>query len=192
MNARKTLLGLGLTLLAGSAAAHVGDHANASFFSGFGHPLGGMDHLLAMLAVGLFAVRQSGVARYALPASFVLAMLAGAGLSALGIALPAVESGIAVSVLVLGLLIAFLARLPIQLSLPLVAAFALFHGYAHHVEIGEASLLTYVAGFALATALLHVAGFLIGRWMPETQLGQRVQRVMGAGIAAAGALFIGA
>lgn len=192
MNARNTLLGLGLTLLAGSSAAHVGDHANASFFSGFGHPLGGMDHLLAMLAVGLFAVRQSGVARYALPASFVLAMLAGAGLSALGIALPAVESGIAVSVLVLGLLIAFLARLPIQLSLPLVAAFALFHGYAHHVEIGEASLLTYVAGFVLATALLHLAGFLIGRWMPETRVGQIVQRVMGAGIATAGALFVGA
>ncbi len=192
MNARNTLLGLSLSLLAGSAAAHVGDHGNASFFAGFGHPLGGLDHLLAMLAVGLFAVRQSGSARYALPAGFVVAMLVGAGLSALGVTLPAVESGIALSVLVLGLLIAFLARLPMLLSLPLVAAFALFHGYAHHVEIGQASLLTYVLGFALATALLHVAGFLIGRWMPETQRGQRVQRAMGAGIATAGALFVGA
>ncbi|MDX5445820.1 MAG: HupE/UreJ family protein, partial [Zoogloeaceae bacterium] len=94
---------LPLALFAGAALAHPG-HESASFFSGFGHPIGGADHLLAMLAVGLLAARQAGRARWALPAAFVLTMLAGAGLGAIGVALPAVETGIALSVLVLGLL----------------------------------------------------------------------------------------
>lgn len=180
-----------LTLSAGSAFAHVGEHGQASFFSGFGHPLGGLDHFLAMLAVGLFAARQVGVSRLAVPLAFVLAMLAGAGLSALGVELPVVEAGIAASVLVFGLLIAFLVRLPAVVALPLVGVFALFHGHAHHTEMGDGSLFAYVAGFAIATALLHAAGFVIARWVPDSRAGLIAKRVAGAGIAGAGAVLLG-
>ncbi|PTD97799.1 HupE/UreJ family protein [Pseudothauera lacus] len=191
MNPNRTLITLGLVLASSTALAHPG-HEQASFFSGLGHPLGGFDHLLAMLAVGLYAARQSGRQRWALPTAFVLAMLAGAGLGALGIMLPAVEAGIATSVLVLGLLIAFAARLPVAAALPLVATFALFHGHAHHAEMGEGTLATYAAGFALATAALHGAGYLVGRWVPQTLWAQRLQRAAGAFIAGAGAVFLGA
>lgn len=180
-----------LTLSAGSAFAHVGEHGQASFFSGFGHPLGGLDHLLAMLAVGLFAARQVGASRLAVPLGFVVAMLVGAGLSALGVALPVVEAGIAASVLVFGLLIAFLVRLPTAVALPLVGAFALFHGHAHHAEMGDGSVLAYVVGFAIATALLHAAGFVVARWVPDSRTGLIAKRVTGAGIAGAGAVLLG-
>ncbi len=180
-----------LAAASGAALAHPG-HETAGFLSGFAHPLGGLDHLLAMLAVGLYAARQPGAARWMLPAGFVLAMLAGAGLGALGVALPAVEAGIAASVLVFGLLIAFAARLPLAASLPLVAAFALFHGHAHHAEMGSASLAAYALGFALATMLLHGTGYLIARWMPETPVAQGIRRALGALVAGTGAVLLGA
>lgn len=188
---RAALVAVALATVSGAALAHPG-HEGASFFSGFAHPFGGVDHLLAMLAVGLYAARQPGATRWMLPAGFVLAMLAGAGLGALDFALPAVEAGIAASVLVLGLLIALAARLPVAASLPLVAAFALFHGHAHHAEMEGASLATYVLGFALATALLHGAGYALTRWTPQTLLGDRVHRAAGAAIAGTGALLLGA
>lgn len=191
MNIARLATAAGLALWAGAAVAHPG-HESASFFSGITHPPGGADHLLAMLAVGLYAARQAGRQRWALPASFVLAMLAGAGLGALGIMLPAVEAGIAASVLVLGLLIAFAARLPVAAALPLVAVFALFHGHAHQAEMGEGTLAAYAAGFALATAALHAAGYLVGRWLPQSLWAQRLQRTAGALIAGAGAVFLGA
>ncbi|MFU2486929.1 HupE/UreJ family protein [Thauera sp. WH-1] len=188
---RSALAALALATASGAALAHPG-HESASFFSGFAHPLGGLDHLLAMLAVGLVAARQSGRARWMLPAGFVLAMLAGAGLGVLGLALPAVEAGIAASVLVFGLLIALAARLPLMASLPLVAVFALFHGHAHHAEMGGASLATYAVGFALATALLHGAGYALARWTPQTRVGERIRRVAGGAIAGTGAVLLGA
>ncbi|AUL98897.1 urease accessory protein [Rhodocyclaceae bacterium] len=190
MHRNRVLTTLGLVLASSAALAHPG-HESASFFSGITHPLGGADHLLAMLAVGLYAAHQTGSQRWALPTSFVLAMLAGAGLGALGIMLPAVEAGIAASVLVLGLLIAFAARLPVTAALLLVAAFALFHGHAHHAEMGEGTLATYAAGFALATAALHAVGYLIGSWLPQNLWAQRLQRTAGALIAGAGAVFLG-
>ena len=123
MKIHRLMATLALAAASGTALAHPG-HDAASFASGFAHPFGGLDHLLAMFAVGLYAARQSGAARWALPAGFVAAMLAGAGVSAAGLVLPAVESGIALSVLVFGLLIAFAARLPLPASLSLVAGFA--------------------------------------------------------------------
>lgn len=191
MKPRHTLLfpAFAAMLAVGTAHAHPG-HETASFFSGFGHPLGGLDHLLAMLAVGLFAARQRGTARWALPAAFVLAMLAGAGLSAVGLDLPAVEAGIAASVLVFGLLIAFMVRLPLAVSLPLVGAFALFHGHAHHAEMGEGTLAAYALGFALATALLHGLGYALARWAPDTPPAMLVKRCVGGVIALAGAAFL--
>ncbi|MDD3674664.1 urease accessory protein [Thauera propionica] len=191
MKTRSALAAVVLATASGAALAHPG-HESASFFTGFTHPLGGLDHLLAMLAVGLYAARQPGATRWMLPAGFVLAMLAGAGLGAIGVALPAVEAGIAASMLVFGLLIALAARLPLTVSLPLVAAFALFHGHAHHAEMGGASLVTYAAGFALATALLHGAGYAIARWMPETRVGNAIKRVAGLLVAGVGGAMLGA
>lgn len=191
MKTRSALAAVALATASGAAFAHPG-HESASFFTGFAHPLGGLDHLLAMLAVGLYAAHQPGATRWMLPAGFVLAMLAGAGLGALGVALPAVEAGIAASVLVLGLLIALAARLPLAASLPLVAAFALFHGHAHHAEMGCTSLVTYATGFALATALLHGAGYAIARWMPQTRVGNAIRRVAGLVVAGVGGAMLGA
>ena len=190
MNKFRFPLALALTLLAGSASAHPG-HDTVSFLAGFGHPLGGLDHLLAMLAVGLYAARQQSRARWVLPATFMLAMLGGATLSAGGVALAGVEPGIALSVLVLGLLIAVVARMPLLASAPLVGGCALLHGYAHLSEMGGSEMLTYIVGFVCATALLHATGFAIARMAPRTRAGMRWQRVAGGAIAGAGALMLG-
>ena len=187
---RSMLAAAALASLSGAALAHPG-HAPASFATGFAHPLGGLDHLLAMLAVGLFAARQAGAARLLLPAGFVLAMLAGAGLGALGLALPAVEAGIAASLLVLGLLVALAARLPLTASLALVAAFALFHGHAHHAEMGDATLLGYSLGFALASATLHAAGLALARAFPDSRGGRLALHLGGGGIAGVGVALLG-
>ncbi|HRP98346.1 MAG TPA: HupE/UreJ family protein [Rhodocyclaceae bacterium] len=190
MKARHLALALPLAVVAGSALAHPG-HGAAGFASGFGHPLGGADHLLAMLAVGLYAARERGTARAGVPLAFVAAMLAGAGLSVLGVALPLVEAGIAASVLVLGLLIAFMVRLPLVASLPLIAGFAVFHGHAHHAEMGDGSVLAFTVGFALATAALHGFGYALARGLPETGPGRALRRLAGAAVAAAGLVFLG-
>lgn len=191
MTLPRSLIALGLLLAAGTVSAHPG-HESAGFAAGFGHPFGGLDHLLAMLAVGLYAARQPGALRWALPAAFVAAMLGGAAMGAVGVELTAVEAGISASVLVFGLLIAFLVRLPLAAALPLVATFALFHGHAHHAEMGDGSLATYVAGFAMATAALHGVGFMVARWLPETPFAMRCKRALGALIAGTGALLLGA
>jgi urease accessory protein len=180
---------LAFTLVAGSAMAHTGH--GGSFPSGLAHPFSGLDHLLAMFAVGLYAARQAGAARWLLPAGFVAAMLGGAALGAAGLALPLVEAGIAASVLVFGLLIAFIVRLPIAAALPLVTAFALIHGHAHHAEMGGGSPMTYAAGFAIATGVLHAAGYALARWTPEAGWAKRFDRLMGGLIAGTGAVLLG-
>lgn len=190
MKIRHLALALPLAVIAGAALAHPG-HDAAGFASGFVHPLGGADHLLAMLAVGLYAAREQGLARAGVPLAFVAAMLAGAGMSALGVALPLVEAGIAASVLVLGLLIAFMARLPLAASLPLIAVFAAFHGHAHHAEMGEGSVLAFTVGFALATAALHGLGYALAAALPHTRAGLLARRIAGVLIAAAGLVFLG-
>ncbi|HLS56840.1 MAG TPA: HupE/UreJ family protein [Zeimonas sp.] len=189
MNPSRLLAPLVLAGFSGTALAHSG-HGSASFFSGFVHPFGGVDHLLAMLAVGLYAALQRNAARRALPAAFVVAMLAGAGLGAAGLALPAVESGIALSVLVAGLAVAFAAQVPIAASLLLVAGFALCHGYAHQAEIGDAAFAGYATGFAIATAMLHAIGFVVGRWLPETPVARAMRRTAGGFVAGAGAVLL--
>lgn len=179
-----------LLLAANSVGAHPG-HEAAGFASGFHHPLGGLDHVLAMLAVGLYAGRQPGAMRWALPGAFVAAMLGGAAIGATGVELPAVETGIAVSVLVFGVLIAFMTRPPLAVAVALVAAFALFHGYAHHAEMGDGTLASYAAGFAIVTAGLHGAGFMVARWLPQTPPAILGKRVLGALIAGTGAALLG-
>ena len=174
-----------LCLFAGTASAHTGEHTATGFASGLTHPLLGLDHLLAMIAVGLWAAQQGGRARWAVPAAFVGAMLMGGGLAGLGWGLPHVETAIALSVLVLGLLIAMRRRRGTTAGMLLAAGFALFHGYAHGLEMPQAaSPVGYALGFVLATMCLHgmgIAGSLIGR---------RATQLAGAGIAVSGLALI--
>lgn len=145
--------------LPGAAWAHTFGAHDAGFAHGFLHPVGGWDHLLAMVAVGLWAAQRGGAALWALPLAFVGTMVAGGALALAGIELPQVETGILLSVVVLGGLIAAQARLPLAASVGLVALFAVFHGHAHGAEMPEAAApALYALGFVVATALLHAAG----------------------------------
>ncbi len=145
------------------AYAHVGIGVTSSFSAGFMHPLTGLDHLTVMVAVGLWAAIKGGRALWVWPAAFVSVMLAGAGLGMAHIPLPFVEPGILASVVVLGLLVALAVDLPISAGVAIIGLFALLHGHAHGVEIPEsAGGFDYVAGFALATAMLHGVGLAAG------------------------------
>ncbi len=190
MTRRHRAFGLALLVASGVAMAHPG-HADLSFASGFAHPLIGFDHLLTMLAVGLYAAQQKGVARWALPMSFVAAMLGGALLGGVGVSLPMVEGGIAASVVVLGVLLALVVRPPLSIAAPLVGILALFHGHAHFVEMGHQAMLAYAAGFLAAAAGLHLAGFALARWIPEGEAGRRVKRVLGGALTGTGLVLLG-
>jgi len=190
MLAFRFIVALALTAGSGAAMAHSG-HGGAGFLSGFAHPFSGLDHLLAMVAVGLLAARHKGAARLALPAGFVLSMVAGALLGAAGWVLPAQEALVASSLMVFGFMLAFVARAPMAVTLPIVSVFAVFHGGAHFAEMGQAGLASYVAGFAIATVALHGAGLLLARWAPEHRLAQQFKRALGGVIAATGLVFLG-
>ncbi len=140
------------------AFAHgAGDHVHG-FATGFLHPVGGLDHVLAMVAVGLWAGLLGGRALWALPAGFLGAMALGFGLGAADVALPMVEAGILASVIILGALVAASARFSLMLAVPLVAVFGLLHGHAHGTELAGAGAIPYAAGFLIATAALHALG----------------------------------
>ncbi|MDO5640504.1 MAG: HupE/UreJ family protein [Neisseria sp.] len=184
----KKLLPLLILAAAPAAAfAHPG-HADSGFLSGALHPVGGLDHILAMLAVGLWAASFGGKARWAVPASFVGVMALGFVFGANGGSMPMLEQGIAASVLVIGLAAAWAKRIPALAAAAIVGAFALFHGVAHGLEMHGASAAAYAAGFILSTALLHAAGFFTG-----TALAKNVwlNRAVGSaiGIAGLGLLF---
>jgi urease accessory protein len=143
--------------------AHVGVGDTVGFAHGVSHPLRGVDHILAMVSVGLWAAQFDGRARWVIPASFVLAMALGGLVGAMGILVPFVESGIVLSVLVLGVLAAAAARLPLFVSVLIAGMFAIFHGHAHGAEMpSNASGLGYGVGFVLATAFLHAFGIGVG------------------------------
>jgi urease accessory protein len=176
-------------LLPSAALAHTGVGHTAGFSSGFFHPLGGFDHVLAMVAVGLFAAHLGGRALWLVPAAFVAMMAAGGALGVAGVSAPYVETGIALSVVVLGAAVAFGLSLPVAAAMSLVGFFAIFHGHAHGAEMPEtASGVAYGAGFILATALLHAAGVGIGVGIGRLQgsVGRRIQQVAGGGAALAG------
>jgi urease accessory protein len=191
MQAIRSLVAIALTATSSLALAHSG-HGDAGFLSGLAHPFSGADHLLAMLAVGLLAAQHTGLRRLALPAAFVFAMAAGALLGAAGWGLPMQEAGIATSLMVFGLMIAFALRAAFGLALPVVALFALFHGGAHFAEMGQGSLLQYVVGFMLASVALHGAGLLLARWQAEHRAARLLKRVAGGAIAATGMVLVGA
>ncbi|MBL8569749.1 MAG: HupE/UreJ family protein [Phreatobacter sp.] len=148
-----------LALTTAVAEAHTGHGATNAFAAGFGHPLGGLDHLLAMVAVGLWAGLAGGRALWLWPVSFVGAMLLGGALGMAGMPMPFVEQGIVASVVVLGLAAALAFSPSVAAGGAIVALAGLFHGHAHGTEVpADASGLAYAAGFAFATALLHGAG----------------------------------
>ena len=152
-----------LTLIPTAAFAHPGIGHAHGFVQGFAHPLGGLDHLLAMVTVGLLAWQLGGRALWLVPASFVLAMAAGGALGMAGLAVPFVEVGIAVSVIVLGAMVALGTKAPLPIAMALAALFAVFHGHAHGSEMPlDAGSIAYGAGFLLASALLIAAGIALG------------------------------
>ena len=166
MSLNKLFAAATLLLAPALAFAHPG-HGDNGLVAGISHPLGGLDHLLAMLAVGLWAAQQQGAARWALPCTFVGTMLLGGVLGFEGLALPALESGIAASVLALGLAVALAIRPPVALAVAATAVFALFHGVAHGLELPDmTSPWAYAAGFVGATAVLHAAGYALVRFLP--------------------------
>lgn len=189
----RTFLAPAALLVAASPAllAHPGHDGGLA--AGLAHPLHGLDHVLAMFAVGLLAVRCAGGAdgdRRALwlaPAAFMAAMLAGGGLALLGVPLPGAEWAIALSVLVLGTAVALAVRPDTRIACAVIALFALPHGHAHVAEmLPGAGVAAYLGGFLATTALLHAAGILAG-WCAARAWSQMAVRWAGAGIAVAGA-----
>ncbi len=176
------------------AFAHVSAVDNGSFLAGFTHPLLGLDHIVVMVAVGLWAATIGGRAVWAVPAAFVGAMAIGYFLALTGLALPFAEPMILASVVALGLLIAAAVRLPVMVGALLVGLFAVFHGHAHGSELGVAAAVPFGFGFALATALLHGAGIAAGLFLGSGKgLGQAtgaiVARLLGGVAAATGVVL---
>ena len=186
----KYRLALALALVPTLAHAHPG-HGAATGGIGWGlaHPFSGLDHILAMIAVGLWAVQLGKRALWLLPLSFVFSMAAGAALGVGGVHLPLVEPAILASVIGLGALVAFATRLPLGASAALVSIAALFHGQAHGSEMpANASGLVTAAGFILATAALHATGIALGLTLQRTAQ-QRTLRLAGAAIFSAAVLL---
>lgn len=163
MARRLALAALTLLITAAAAEAHTGVGSTMGFTHGLGHPFSGLDHILAMVAVGLLAANLGGRALWLVPLSFVAMMAVGGALGVAGVDMPFVEIGIAASVIVLGLAVAMQWNLPVAGAMALVGFFALFHGHAHGAEMPtDASGLAYGVGFVLATAILHLIGIGLG------------------------------
>lgn len=177
------------TLFAGSAMAHTGVGSVHGFTAGLTHPLFGLDHLTAMVAVGLWAGLVGGKARFAYPAAFVVTMVLAGVWGMSGAPLPGVEIGIGLSVVVLGLAIAFNLAPPLAAGIAVCAVFAIFHGHAHGAELPEdASGLSYAAGFVLATATLHGVGLVLATLLASHA--PRLARFAGGAMAVAGVAFL--
>jgi urease accessory protein len=183
------LIAAAAILLPEIALAHEGGVAGG-FASGFTHPIFGLDHVAAMVAVGLWGAFLGQPAIWLLPVVFPLVMAFGGLLGISGVPIPAVETGIAASALALGAMVALALRPPLWVAAVLVGAFAIFHGHAHGTELPQAANpLAYGAGFVIATGLLHLCGIALGllaRW----PAGVRAVRVGGGAIACAGLYFL--
>jgi urease accessory protein len=182
-----------LTMIPALAFAHTG-HGALGFGYGFGHPMGGIDHILAMVAVGIFAANLGGRALSTVPLSFMALMAAGGALGIAGIPLPFVEIGIALSIVVLGLAVAVRFDWPVAAAMSLVGLFAIFHGHAHGAEMPvDASGAAYAVGFVLATGLLHLAGIAIGFGINRAgaRYSHLITRTGGVAVALAGILVLG-
>jgi urease accessory protein len=175
---------------AGPAAAHTEAGVPGGLLSGFLHPLSGWDHLVAMVAVGLWGAQLGKPGIWVLPVCFPAVMAVGGVLGVVGVSLPATELVIALSALVLGLVVAMALRLPFWAAAVVVGVFAAFHGYAHGREMpGASNALAYGVGFVCATGMLHAAGILFGtltRW----PAGAWAVRAVGVAIAGLGGIFL--
>ena len=180
---RRLTLGLSLAVLGSPAFAHLDPVAHGSFAAGFTHPVFGTDHVIAMLAVGLWAAMIGGRALFALPGAFVGAMLAGFALSLGGVAIPMVEPVILASVIAFGAAAALALRVDLWVAVGAVALFGLAHGNAHGSELGVAGALPFAAGFVVATAALHAAGAGIGLALARLPM---AARALGGAAALAG------
>lgn len=189
---RRVVAPLILLATAGPAFAHTG-HGADGFVHGFAHPLGGIDHVLAMVAVGLYAAMIGGRGLWLIPATFVSVMALGGALGAAGYPLAYAEIGIAMSVVALGLATALRINLPALAAMALVGVFAIFHGHAHGAEMPrDMSGYEYAAGFMLATALLHCAGIGLGLAAGRfaRHRGWRIAQAAGGAMALAGAALL--
>ena len=177
-------------LLSSPAMAHSGGGMAGGFVSGFSHPISGWDHVVAMVAVGLWGAFLGAPAIWLLPVVFPLVMAFGGVLGILGVPIPSVEVGIALSAVVLGLCVACAVRPPLWIAAVIVGLFAIFHGHAHGTELPQAAdAYTYAIGFVIATGLLHVAGIafgLLARW----EVGKLAVRASGGVIALVGVVFL--
>ena len=184
------LLALVLTAWAGNAEAHVVAGEASGFFSGVLHPVSGLDHILAMVSVGVWGAQLGAPAIWILPVTFPVMMAFGGLIGFLGVPLPATEIGIALSMVVLGAAVMLEARPPLAVVMAIVAFFAIFHGYAHGTELphGESAML-YSLGFVVATGFLHLIGITIG-FLHRWSWGKHVLRVAGSAVSLAGALFL--
>ncbi len=185
------ILVLAVSLLQHDAAqAHLYGAYGAGFEGGFVHPFSGLDHMLAMVAVGLWAAQRGGKALWVVPGAFIGVMVVGGLAGYLGLKLPFVETGIAASLMVLGLMVAFALPLPVAAMAAVVGLFAFFHGHAHGTELPEAaSPAAYAGGFVLATAALHAFGVGTGL-MLKRPAGQIAVRLSGAAITLVGLFFL--
>lgn len=185
----RILLALPLAFLATAAFAHT-DTDTGGFISGFTHPILGWDHVIAMVAVGLWGAFLGKPAIWILPVVFPLVMAVGGALGVIGVPIPAVEAGIALSGVVLGLLIAFAVRAPLWVAGVIVGVFAIFHGHAHGTELPEAANpFAYGIGFVFGTGFLHLIGIAFGL-LVGSNAGRMVVRGMGVVIAAVGGAFL--
>jgi urease accessory protein len=178
-------------MMTSPAFAHTGEGLTGGFAGGFMHPLLGLDHVAAMLAVGLWGAFLGTPAIWVLPVVFPLVMAFGGVLGILGIPLPGIELGIATSAVVLGLMVALAAKPHLFIAALLVGAFAIFHGYAHGTELPDgADAVAYSLGFVIATGLLHLAGIAFGL-LAQWPAGRYAVRAAGGVIALAGVAFLG-
>lgn len=182
--------GLTLATVPAVAHAHILQGEAGGFLHGFEHPLSGADHMLAMFCVGLWGAQMGGRAVWSLPIAFPLIMVVGGMLGIAGVPLPAVESGIALSIIVLGASIALLWRPPEWLALAVIGVFAIFHGYAHGAELPNATdPADYAIGFVVATGLIHIAGIAVGLLFQRVRAGE-LSRALGGLIGLGGLYFL--
>lgn len=183
-------LSLVLLLAASPALAHEGEGIAGGFISGLTHPIFGWDHVVAMVAVGLWGAFLGKPAIWILPIVFPLVMAVGAAMGVAGIPVPQVETGIALSGVVLGLLVALAVKAPLWVASVIVGIFAIFHGHAHGTELPDAANpAAYAVGFVISTGLLHMAGIAFG-YLTAVPMGTYAVRAAGVVIAAVGAAFL--
>ena len=190
---RLSYLVLATLLMVTPALAHTGFGDTTGLAHGFMHPVGGIDHVLAMVAVGLFAAQLGGPARWLVPASFVAMMAVGGAFGMAGVSIPFVEIGIGLSVVAFGAAVALPLNMRVAAAMAFAGFFAIFHGHAHGAEMPDtASGFEYGFGFVLATALLQLAGISLGSVIGKVSepLGRRVAQVAGGGMALAGVTIL--